>query len=78
MPAKFNSFVLLAEHIEPETYKEAMASEDSYKWLAVMKEELESLFNNNTWILVNLPSDRKALVARLRCLNSPEKRCGEQ
>ncbi|GFS60863.1 retrovirus-related Pol polyprotein from transposon TNT 1-94 [Trichonephila inaurata madagascariensis] len=28
MPAKFDNFVLLAEHIEPETYKEAMASED--------------------------------------------------
>ncbi|GFQ98173.1 retrovirus-related Pol polyprotein from transposon TNT 1-94 [Trichonephila clavata] len=61
MPAKFDSFVLLAEHIEPETYKEAMASEDSDKWHAAMKEELESLSNNNTWILVNLPSDRKAI-----------------
>ncbi|GFQ88863.1 retrovirus-related Pol polyprotein from transposon TNT 1-94 [Trichonephila clavata] len=61
IPAKFVSFVLLAEHIEPETYKEARASEDSDKWLAAMKEELESLSNNNTWILVNLPSDRKAI-----------------
>ncbi|GFU27984.1 retrovirus-related Pol polyprotein from transposon TNT 1-94 [Nephila pilipes] len=48
IPAKFDSFVLLAEHIEPETYKEAMTSEDSNKWLAAMKEELESL-SNNTW-----------------------------
>ncbi|GFQ95685.1 retrovirus-related Pol polyprotein from transposon TNT 1-94 [Trichonephila clavata] len=63
MPAKFDSFVLLAEHIEPETYKEAMASEDSDKWLGAMKEELESLSNNNPWILVNLPSDRKAIVS---------------
>ncbi|GFT94237.1 hypothetical protein NPIL_274891 [Nephila pilipes] len=31
MPAKFDNLVLLAEHIEPETYKEAMASEDSDK-----------------------------------------------
>ncbi|GFR25398.1 retrovirus-related Pol polyprotein from transposon TNT 1-94 [Trichonephila clavata] len=68
MPAKFDSFVLLAEHIEPETYKEAMASEDSDKWLAAMKEELESLSNNNTWILVNLPSDRKAI--ELCCVTS--------
>ncbi|GFT80250.1 retrovirus-related Pol polyprotein from transposon TNT 1-94 [Trichonephila clavipes] len=43
MPAKFDNFVLLAEHIEPDTYKEAIASEDSDKWLAAMKEELESL-----------------------------------
>ncbi|GFR20608.1 retrovirus-related Pol polyprotein from transposon TNT 1-94 [Trichonephila clavata] len=43
MPTKFDSFVLLAEHIEPETYKDAMASEDSDKWLSAMKEELESI-----------------------------------
>ncbi|GFY39812.1 retrovirus-related Pol polyprotein from transposon TNT 1-94 [Trichonephila inaurata madagascariensis] len=64
MPAKFDNFVLLAEHIEPVTYKEAMASEDSDKWLAALKEELESLSSNNTWVLVNLPSDRK-VIARL-------------
>ncbi|GFR28779.1 retrovirus-related Pol polyprotein from transposon TNT 1-94 [Trichonephila clavata] len=50
-----------SQHIEPETYKEAMASEDSDKCFAAMKEELESLSNNNTWILVNLPSDSKAI-----------------
>ncbi|GFX97551.1 retrovirus-related Pol polyprotein from transposon TNT 1-94 [Trichonephila clavipes] len=61
MPAKFDNFVLLAEHIEPDTYKEAIASEDSDKWLAAMKEELESLSSNNTWVLANLPSDRKAI-----------------
>ncbi|GFY09868.1 retrovirus-related Pol polyprotein from transposon TNT 1-94 [Trichonephila clavipes] len=64
MPAKFDNFVLLAEHIEPDTYKEAIASEDSDKWLAAMKEELESLSSNNTWVLANLPSDRKAIGNR--------------
>ncbi|GFR09336.1 retrovirus-related Pol polyprotein from transposon TNT 1-94 [Trichonephila clavata] len=64
MPAKFDSFVQLAEHMEHETYKEAMAFEDSDKWLAAMKKELESVSNNNTLILVNLPSDRKAIDNR--------------
>ncbi|GFY01843.1 retrovirus-related Pol polyprotein from transposon TNT 1-94 [Trichonephila clavipes] len=64
MPAKFDNFVLLTEHIEPDTYKEAIASEDSDKWLAAMKEELESLSSNNTWVLANLPSDRKAICDR--------------
>ncbi|GFT01219.1 retrovirus-related Pol polyprotein from transposon TNT 1-94 [Trichonephila clavipes] len=41
-----------------------MVSQDSDKWLAVMKEELESLSSNNTWVLVNLPSDRKAIGNR--------------
>ncbi|GFT67681.1 hypothetical protein NPIL_617681 [Nephila pilipes] len=45
MPSKFDNFVLLAESIEPETYKEAIASEDSDKCLTAMKEELESLSN---------------------------------
>ncbi|GFR29335.1 retrovirus-related Pol polyprotein from transposon TNT 1-94 [Trichonephila clavata] len=31
MPAKFDSFILLEGHIEPEPYKESMASEDSDK-----------------------------------------------
>ncbi|GFV74328.1 retrovirus-related Pol polyprotein from transposon TNT 1-94 [Trichonephila clavipes] len=43
MPAKFDNFVLVAEHIELETYKEAITSQDSDKWLAAMKEELESI-----------------------------------
>ncbi|GFV80257.1 retrovirus-related Pol polyprotein from transposon TNT 1-94 [Trichonephila clavipes] len=64
MPAKFDNFVLLAEHIEPDTYKEAIASKDSDKWLAAMKEELESLSSNNTWVLANLPSDRKVIGNR--------------
>ncbi|GFU43374.1 retrovirus-related Pol polyprotein from transposon TNT 1-94 [Nephila pilipes] len=41
-----------------------MAFKDSDKGLAAMKEELESLSNNNTWVLVNLPSDRKAIGNR--------------
>ncbi|GFW36890.1 retrovirus-related Pol polyprotein from transposon TNT 1-94 [Trichonephila clavipes] len=64
MPAKFEYFVLSAEYIEPETYKEVMTSEDSDKGLATMKEELESLSSNNTWVLANLPSDRKAIGNR--------------
>ncbi|GFV21071.1 retrovirus-related Pol polyprotein from transposon TNT 1-94 [Trichonephila clavipes] len=61
MPAKFDNFILLAEPIETETCKEAMAFEASDKWLAAMKEELESLSSNSTWVLVNLPSNRKAI-----------------
>ncbi|GFY76314.1 retrovirus-related Pol polyprotein from transposon TNT 1-94 [Trichonephila inaurata madagascariensis] len=64
MSAKFDNFVLLEEHIEPETYKEAMASEDSDIWLGDMNKELESVSSYNTWVLVNLPSDRKAIGNR--------------
>ncbi|GFS31639.1 hypothetical protein TNIN_449551 [Trichonephila inaurata madagascariensis] len=42
-PAKFDNFVLLAEHTELESNKEAIASEDSDKWLVAMKNPLTTL-----------------------------------
>ncbi|GBM37860.1 hypothetical protein AVEN_193379-1 [Araneus ventricosus] len=56
-PARYDNCVLLAEHAEPDTYKEAIASKESSEWLAAMKEEMDSLESNNTWELVNLPQD---------------------
>ncbi|GBM13296.1 Retrovirus-related Pol polyprotein from transposon TNT 1-94 [Araneus ventricosus] len=54
-PARHDNCVLLAEHAEPDTYKEAIASKENSEWLAIMKEEMDSLDANNTWELVNLP-----------------------
>ncbi|GBM72775.1 Retrovirus-related Pol polyprotein from transposon TNT 1-94, partial [Araneus ventricosus] len=63
-PARYGNCVLLAEHAEPDTYKEFIASKESSEWLAAMKEEMDSLEANNTWKLVNLPHDRKAIGSR--------------
>ncbi|GBN41194.1 Retrovirus-related Pol polyprotein from transposon TNT 1-94 [Araneus ventricosus] len=63
-PARYDNCVLLAEHAEPDTYKEAIASKESSEWLAAMKEEMDSLEANNTWKLVNIPYDRKAIGSR--------------
>ncbi|GBM18107.1 Retrovirus-related Pol polyprotein from transposon TNT 1-94 [Araneus ventricosus] len=63
-PARYDNCVLLAEHVEPDTYKEAIASKESSEWLAAMKEEMDSLEVNNTWELVNLPLDKKAIRSR--------------
>nr|GFC13132.1 hypothetical protein [Tanacetum cinerariifolium] len=38
---------------EPLTYQEAVACEDSSKWKAAMKEEMDSLRKNKTWELVD-------------------------
>nr|GEY66996.1 zinc finger, CCHC-type [Tanacetum cinerariifolium] len=38
---------------EPLTYQEAVTCEDSSKWKAAMKEEMDSLKNNKTWVLVD-------------------------
>ena len=49
---------------EPKTVKEALASPDKAKWVAVMERELESLRSNDVWDLVELPKDRKAIGSK--------------
>ncbi|GJU90611.1 retrovirus-related pol polyprotein from transposon TNT 1-94, partial [Tanacetum coccineum] len=44
---------------EPLTYQEAVACEDSSKWKAAMKEEMDSLRKNKTWELVDHPARQK-------------------
>ncbi|GKB98291.1 retrotransposon protein, putative, ty1-copia subclass [Tanacetum coccineum] len=41
------------------TYQEAVACEDSSKWKAAMKEEMDSLKKNKTWELVDHPTGQK-------------------
>ncbi|GKE72428.1 hypothetical protein Tco_1534469, partial [Tanacetum coccineum] len=47
---------------EPLTYQEAVACEDSSKWKAAMKEEMDSLRKNKTWELVNHPARQKLAI----------------
>ena len=51
-------------HIEPANYKQAQGDPDWPKWLKAMKDEHDSLIENETWKLVELPRDRKALQGR--------------
>ncbi|GJW13180.1 retrotransposon protein, putative, ty1-copia subclass [Tanacetum coccineum] len=44
---------------EPLTYQEAVTCEDSSKWKAAMKEEMDSLRKNNSWELVDHPAGQK-------------------
>ncbi|RVW64151.1 Retrovirus-related Pol polyprotein from transposon TNT 1-94 [Vitis vinifera] len=44
---------------EPRSYKEAMESKDSKKWLSSMNDEMASLRKNQTWELVPLPEGVK-------------------
>lgn len=45
----------------PTTPKEAFDSDENKQWLDAMKSEIKSLEDNNTWKLVDLLSDRKAI-----------------
>jgi hypothetical protein len=50
-----NEFVLLLDQDEPTTYEEAIRGPDSEKWLEAMKSEMESMYENQVWTLVDLP-----------------------
>ncbi|KAJ8753588.1 hypothetical protein K2173_022829 [Erythroxylum novogranatense] len=48
--------VMLIDHNEPTTYQEAMESLESAKWLEAMKAEMQSMYDNQVWTLID-PSD---------------------
>jgi hypothetical protein len=51
----------LIDYDEPESYEEAMQVDTKNKWEKGMKEEMDSLVNNQTWDLVQVPAGKRAL-----------------
>jgi hypothetical protein len=51
----------IVENDDPATYDEVMMSPNSNKWHEAMKSEMESMYENQVWTLVELPNDRKAV-----------------
>ena len=49
---------------KPSSYEEAIAALDVDKWLEAMKSEMDSIHQNQTWELVELPSERKPLSCK--------------
>ncbi|VFQ81434.1 unnamed protein product [Cuscuta campestris] len=47
--------VLLVDQGEPETYLEAITCPESDLWLEAMKSEMESMYTNQVWTLVDAP-----------------------
>lgn len=58
------TFVMTEDLETPETYQQAVTSKDSEHWKNAMNEEINALKENGTWILENLPSDKKALQCK--------------
>ena len=56
-----DEYVMLTDAGEPESYQEAIESEQKEKWLVAMQEEMDALQKNHTYNLVLLPSGMKAL-----------------
>jgi hypothetical protein len=59
-------YLLLIDSGELESYEEAMQVDTKKKWERGMKEEMDSLVNNQTWHLVELPARKRALQNKLK------------
>ncbi|KAL0373164.1 UNVERIFIED_CONTAM: Retrovirus-related Pol polyprotein from transposon TNT 1-94 [Sesamum calycinum] len=62
LPSRFKDFHLTAyalntENFEPTSFDEAIKSENSKQWLLAMNEEMKSLLDNKTWVLVPRPKN---------------------
>ena len=52
----------LVDKDAPTTYHEAMMSPDSEKWIQAMKSEMQSIYDNQVWNLVDPPEGAKVMV----------------
>ena len=49
---------------EPITLQEAIETDDSAEWIKAINKELDSLEENQTWILVDRPTDKNVVSNR--------------
>lgn len=67
LPKKFDDHIVyanLSNYLVPESYSEAIHSEDSKKWLQAMNKEISSLEENQTWKIVNQPLNKKIVEVK--------------
>ncbi|WVZ15791.1 hypothetical protein V8G54_013357 [Vigna mungo] len=56
-----DEYVNFTNEGEPQSFVEAMEKKDKHKWLQAMEQEMQSLKENQTYDLVELPKERRAL-----------------
>jgi hypothetical protein len=56
-----NLLILLIVEDNPKTYKETMMSRDISFKKKTVNDEMDSLLYNNTWVIVDLPPNSKAI-----------------
>ena len=56
-----SQYILLTNEGEPECYDEAIADKHRERWLSAMQDEMDSLHENYTYDLVELPKGKRAL-----------------
>ena len=55
-PITDDNDVLIMDQSEPTSYQEAINCPDSKKWLEAMKSEMQSMYDNQVWTLID-PTD---------------------
>ncbi|WOG86431.1 hypothetical protein DCAR_0205635 [Daucus carota subsp. sativus] len=55
---------MLMDNDEPLTYKDAKNTPDSKRWLDAMKSEMDSMYENQVWTLVDLPEGVKPIECK--------------
>lgn len=64
IPARLQDCIFVCDTSEiPDTYEKAIASNEA-EWKKAMKSEIESLKENSTWELSDLPKDRRAIPCK--------------
>ena len=56
-----NYNVILMDHDEPTSYQEAISSPNFDRWLEVMKSEMQSMYDNQVWTLIDPPNGLKTI-----------------
>ena len=56
-----NKDLILVDQNEPTTYQEAIENQEYKKWLGAMDSEMQSMYDNQVWTLVDLPEGGKTI-----------------
>jgi len=77
-PAYFDDYVMIAEGMfnssDPTNFEEALHSDQRTQWIKAMENEIQSLHDNQTWELVDLPVNKKAIPSKwvYKTKNNPD------
>ena len=63
-PERYSPGLFFTDSGEPTTYKEAINATDVAEWQLAMESEMRSIRENDTWDLVKLPKNLRALPCR--------------
>jgi hypothetical protein len=63
-PQWFHNEVFILDDDEPVNYKEEMADPSSNEWLKAMISEMESMYENQVWNLVDPPEGSKPIESK--------------